>query len=89
MSTDLNIIVSSMNILSDPLIKKVFQNILKSRILSRYQLNEDLQGNQEQLETALASLQEAGLIDKKSGGEKDRDKFYPTGSGLNFEKIIK
>lgn len=78
-----------MQVLSNPSIVNIFKEILKSRILSRYQLEIQDKYDKAELEQALSSLQEKGLIDKKSAQIEEWDKYYPTDKGLAFEKIVK
>ena len=74
--------------ISKPSILAVFKTILKSRVLSRYQLDKN-EMNDGELEEALDTLQGLGLIEKKSANFPELDKYFPTKEGLAVEKIVK
>jgi predicted transcriptional regulator len=81
--------LTAIQILSNPSIKEVFKVILNSRILSRYEIETKEDLPKEDLEDALDKLENAGLIEKRSSTVEEFDKFYPTGSGLTVEKMLK
>jgi len=74
--------------LSKPLLKDVFRLILRSRFLSRYELEMKEDVPSEELQSALDELSLAGLIGVTPADISDFDKFYPTGSGLAAEKLV-
>ena len=74
--------------LLEPTTLEVFKRILKSRLLSYYQL-EKTQIEAGELTEALNKLQELGLINKTSASFHDLDKYYPTQEGLAAEKMVK
>jgi hypothetical protein len=86
MSVDINLLAT----LSNASVLDVFKDILKFRICTRYELeNEKQTYDIKELSDALEKLQSAGLIDKKSAAIEAFDKFYPTEEGLFAEKIVK
>lgn len=76
------------SIFSDKTVSGVFKEILKSRILSRYQLKSS-EFAEDQLDEALKQLLKHGLVEKKSLGVESLDKYYPTSQGLSLEKMLK
>lgn len=76
------------SILSKPVISDVFKQILRFRVLSHADLEKG-SIDENQLNEALEELISKGLINKKSTGFKELDKYFPTREGLEAEKIIK
>jgi predicted transcriptional regulator len=76
------------SVLSNADFRKVFLEILTSRIKSRYQLEIDSNINKASVEDALNSLQKAGLIHKQAAAYKEWDAFCPTEKGFSAKKLL-
>ena len=80
--------ILNMAVLANSSFKRVFLDILTSRMKSRYQLEIDDEMDKTSLNDALNSLQKAGLINKQAAFNSEWDTFYPTDKGLNARKLI-
>jgi hypothetical protein len=80
--------LEALSVLTNPLIKEVFKVILRSKLVSRYELEITEKVRPDQLQAALDQLLGAGLINWRSAESRELDKFYPTGTGLSIEKMV-
>ncbi len=71
--------------ISEPSVSEIFKKILKSRLLSYYQLETD-KTDSAKLKEVLTELQQRGLIEKKAASFTELDKYFPTQEGLEAEK---
>jgi hypothetical protein len=85
----INLDLTSLQVLADPLIKQIFKLIVSSRTLPRYEIQAKESLPKEELDIALLKLESAGLIEKSSSSLQEFDQFFPTGSGLSIEKLVK
>jgi len=67
---------------------EVLQKILKSRILSKKQLENKI-SEIKNLNEVLKKLEDAGLIQKKKASINDLTRYFPTEKGLYLEKLMK
>lgn len=81
-------VVKGIEVLFNPTIKEIFKLIVDARFLSRYEIKSKEPVSNGELENVLGQLEQAGLIEKKSGSIDAFDTFYPTGSGLTAEKMV-
>ncbi|MBL3658120.1 hypothetical protein [Fulvivirga sediminis] len=75
------------SLLAKPDMLNLFKRILKSRILSRSEL--ERQYNPVSIEASLNELEMLGLINRQPSAFHDFDKFYPTREGLEIEKMVR
>lgn len=72
---------------------EVLKDILKKRIVSRYQIEIEIEKGKieladKQLSEILDYLKDSGLIDKRKGKFEELDRYFPTAKGLEIEKEI-
>lgn len=81
--------ISEIYYITQPKVKQIFDLILRSGIVSKFELEDrrPLENNKQELDETLESLIRMGFIAKK--GDADLAKYYPTREGLSLRKMIK
>ena len=77
-----------MGALKDESTKKIFKEILKSRILSHKELAERLELPPDAMKNSLKELKKAELIDFKESSVIDWNKYFVTERGLAAARIL-